>query len=96
VQALLAQFDRVGLAPSEDTWPSRTTAPRTLTEACEAAIQAEIDSVAMYERLIAQISDPVLRQVMRRLEEASRERHLPAFKRCLSLAVPRHGGAGRP
>jgi nucleotide-binding universal stress UspA family protein len=38
----------------------------------------------MYERLIAQVSDPIVRRVMRRLKEASQKRHLPAFKRCLS------------
>jgi len=91
-QALLRQFDRLGIEPPKDTWPARVTAPRTLIEACKAAVQAEIDNAAMYERLIAQVSDPAVRQVMRRLEEASQKRHLPAFRRCLSRAGS--GGAG--
>lgn len=81
-------------APPEDAWPVRVAAPRTLTEACEAAVQAEIDNAGMYERLIAQVSDPVVRRVMRRLEEASQERHLPAFKRCLSRRASGRAGDG--
>jgi hypothetical protein len=34
-RALLAQFE-----PPKDTWPARITAPRTLSGACEAAVQA--------------------------------------------------------
>jgi rubrerythrin len=83
-RALLRQFDRLGVRPPEDTWPTRIAAPQSVSEACEAAVQAEIDNAAMYERLIAQVSDPAVRQVMRQLEEASQRRHLPAFKRCLS------------
>jgi hypothetical protein len=90
-QALLRQFERLGVRPPEDTWQARDVAPRTLIEACRGAVQAEIDNAGMYERLIAQVSDPVVRRVMRRLEEASQKRHLPAFKRCLSRA--RSGGA---
>jgi rubrerythrin len=92
-QALLAQFDRLGTKPPKDTWPARVTAPRTMTEACEGAVQAELDNAAMYERLIAQVTDPVVRRVLRRLQEASQERHLPAFRRCLSRRGP--GGIGR-
>lgn len=80
--ALLRQFDRLGVEPPQDTWPDRVTVPRTLAEVCEAAVQAEIDNETMYERLIRQVSDPVVRRVMRRLQEASQQRHLPAFRRC--------------
>jgi rubrerythrin len=93
-QALLRQFDRLGVKPPEDAWPARVAAPRTLTEACESGVEAETDNAAMYERLIAQVSDPMVRRVMRRLEAASQERHLPAFKRCLSRGASRRAGDG--
>lgn len=83
-QALLRQCERLGVRPPEDTWQGRVATPRSLTEACEGAVHAQIDNAAMYERLIVQVSDPVVRRVMQRLEEASQKRHLPAFKRCLS------------
>jgi len=94
VRALMRQFDRLGLKPPVDTWPTRVTAPRSLTEACEDAVQAEIDNAAMYERLIAQTSDATVHRTMRRLAEASQQRHLPAFKRCLSRTAPGSGAGG--
>ena len=95
IEALLAQFGRFGVEPPQDTWPSRVTVPRTVAEACEAAVQAEIDNEAMYERLIPQMSDPIVRGVLRRLQQASQERHLPAFRRCLSRELG-STGAGLP
>lgn len=95
-RALLAQFERLGATPPEDTWPARVAVPRTLTEACEAAVQAEIDNAAMYERLIAKVGDPAVGEVLRRLQEASQERHLPAFRRCLSRGAAGGMGAQSP
>ncbi len=92
--ALLGQFDRLGVEPPQDTWPDRVTVPRTLAEACGAAVQAEIDNGTMYERLIRQVSDPLVRRVMRRLQEASQQRHLPAFRHCLDREHGR-GGIGQ-
>ena len=83
---LVALFDRFRVAPPRDTWPHRVSAPRTIAEACEAAVRAEIENKAMYERLIPHVSDPAARRVMRRLQEASQQRHLPAFRRCLARA----------
>ena len=82
-EALLALFAKFGIEPPEDTWPDRVTAPKTLADACQAAVEAEIANEAMYERLLAGISDPDVLTVMRRLQQASQERHLPAFRRCL-------------
>jgi rubrerythrin len=92
-KALLGLFARFGVEPPQDTWPERVTAPRTLVEACRAGVDAEIDNEAMYERLLEQISEPAVRTVMRRLQRASQERHLPAFKRCLERET---SGGGRP
>lgn len=91
-EALLAHFRRLGIAPPVDTWSDRMVAPATLVEACEAAVQAELDNAAMYDRLLAQITDPKVRDVMLRLKAASQERHLPAFRRCLARGT----GAGGP
>jgi rubrerythrin len=82
-EALRAQFKRFGVDPPRDNWLGRVPAPRTLVDACRAGVEGEIENAAMYERLIAQIGDPGVREIMRRLQEASQERHLPAFRRCL-------------
>lgn len=81
--ALLAQFQRLGLTPPPDTWAGRDIAlPDTLAEICAEAVKAEIENAALYDRLLAVVRDPEIREVMRRLQEASQERHLLAFKRC--------------
>jgi rubrerythrin len=95
-KALLAVFERFGVEPPQDTWPERVTVPGTLLEACRAAVEAEIENEAMYERLIPKISDSDAQAVMRRLQQASEERHLPAFRRCLEREASGRSGSGRP
>ncbi len=82
-KALFALFQAFGVEPPQDTWAERVTTPPTLAEACRMGVEAEIENAAMYDRLIDQISNPGARDVMRRLQRASQERHLPAFRRCL-------------
>ena len=84
VAALLRQFARLRAVPPADTWPDRASAPASLADACEAGVQAEIENEALYARLLDQMNDPQVRAVMQQLQEASRERHLPAFRRCLA------------
>lgn len=88
-QALLSLFARFGLEPPPDRWAGRVAAPASLREACQAGVEAEIENEAMYERLLRQTEHPDVLAVMRRLQQASQERHLPAFRRCLE----RMGGA---
>jgi rubrerythrin len=93
-KALLALFERFDVEPPQDTWPGRVKAPNTLIEACHAGVEGEIENEAMYERLIAQTTDPQVLAVMRRLQRASQERHLPAFRRCLERETS-GGGRGK-
>lgn len=46
-----------------------------------AGAQAELDNVALYDSLLASVSDPGMRDVFERLQAMSRDRHLPAFRR---------------
>ncbi len=82
--ALIRQFERLGLQPPEDTWEGRIDAPASLIAACEAAIADEIENAAMYDRLLAIVDDPAVRNVLLNLQDASQNRHLPAFRRCLA------------
>jgi len=95
-KALLSLFDRFGVEPPPDSWPRRVAAPRTLADACRAGVEAEIENEAMYERLLQQINEPAVRIAMRRLQRASQERHLPAFRRCLQRETSGGGGSDRP
>jgi rubrerythrin len=84
IAALLRQFQRLHAAPPADTWEARVTASDTLEEACAAGADAEIENQALYARLLDRVTDVEARAVMLRLQAASRERHLPAFRRCLA------------
>jgi rubrerythrin len=64
-------------------WEGKGAAPATLAEACSMAVDAEIENIALYDRLLPAIPDDVVRQVLQNLQDASRDNHLPAFRRCL-------------
>lgn len=50
--------------------------------AFKAAVAAEIANSEMYDRLLSATQRPDIMAVLRNLQEASKERHLPAFQRC--------------
>ena len=62
----------------------------SLKEACAAGVTAEIANGALYQRLLTSTKRPDILAVFRKLQEASQERHLPAFKRCFE----RSGSSG--
>lgn len=82
-EALLRQFDRLGLQAPEDNWTGKIEAPASVEAACEAAVAAEIENAAMYDRLLKLVDDPIVRDVLLNLQDASQNRHLPAFRRQL-------------
>jgi hypothetical protein len=92
-RALRAVLERCGFEAPHDTWPARVSAPETVAEACAAAARAELERKAMYEHLIPLVRDPAARRIMRRIQEASYARHLPALRRCFARALK---PTGRP
>lgn len=89
--ALERLFARHGLVAPQDQWEGRVAAPPTLAEACEAAVAAEVENAAMYDRLLAQVTTCDVRAVLERLRDASQQNHLPAFRRCLARLRDGHG-----
>lgn len=87
-----AELDRLGIAyDTQNPFTGTIAAPDTALEACEAAVQAEVDNIALYDRLLPTIEDDAVRATLEDLQWASRERHLPAFQRCVD-----RGGAMGP
>lgn len=82
IQALLSLFERYGVDVPSNYWPGKVERYASLRAACEAGVAAEIANGEMYERLIAQARQADIVEVLRRLQEASQRRHLPAFQRC--------------
>jgi hypothetical protein len=80
--ALINIFERYGLAVPPDTWPGRVPRFASLHAACEAGVAAEIANAALYDRVLAGTTRLDILTVYRNLQEASQQRHLPAFQRC--------------
>ena len=61
----------------------RAQVPASVACACDIAVEAEIDNVDLYvDRLLPAVAErPDLVTLFTRLMEASRDRHLPAFRR---------------
>lgn len=90
IDALCALFARYGLPVPANPWPGRVERYANLQAACEAGVAAEIANGAMYDRLLQATARPDILAVLNNLQEASQQRHLQAFQRC----VQGRGGGG--
>lgn len=89
-QELLVLLERYGVPVPPR--PSYTIAvPSTFRGACAVGVETEKENIAMYERFLAFVREPDIRQTFARLRDASRNHHLPAFERCLQRAGGRRG-----
>lgn len=82
IEALASLFRRYGVVLPANTWPGRAPRFASVQAACEAAIAAEIANGQMYERLVGATQRADILDVLRKLQAASQQRHLPAFQRC--------------
>lgn len=83
IDALKSLFAARGWTAPADRWNGKVAAPDSVIEACRTGVQAEIDNVALYDRLTAMTDDSEINVVFDALRRASAERHLPAFQRHL-------------
>jgi hypothetical protein len=94
IDALLGLFARYGLPVPENPWPGKVERYASLQAACAAGVAAEIENGALYLRLLASTKRLEILTVFRNLQEASQERHLPAFQRCVERGAGGGGGRG--
>ena len=84
------EMDRLGIAyPDQNPYLGTIAAPESVTSACRQGVTAEQENIALYDRILPGIDDASVRQTLGDLQAASRERHLPAFERCIA-----RGGIG--
>lgn len=90
-----AEMDRVGI-PYTKTNPYLGTlkAPASVLEACQQGIVAEEENIALYDRLLPSVIDEQIRATLTELQIASRDRHLPAFRRCAARGGAMGAGRG--
>lgn len=68
-----------------DNWYERVELPATFVECCELGVAAEIKNIRMYDDLLLYVdSYPDVKEVLYRLQAASYNNHLPAFRKCVS------------
>lgn len=82
VAALLPLFAKYGVEPVIDDWADKVAAEATFTENCEVGVAAEIENVKMYDNLIPYAEMPDVLDVFYRVQVASYNNHLPAFRAC--------------
>jgi hypothetical protein len=82
IAALERLFVRYGVEIPTNDWYGRVPEFDSVTEACQAGVEAEIDNAALYDHLFAAVDEPDIIQVFTRLQDASQYNHLPAFETC--------------
>jgi hypothetical protein len=83
IHALQGLFEHYGLVVPANPWPGQVERYPSLQAACAAGVAAEIANGELYERLLAQTRREDILAVLRKLQAASQQRHLPAFQRCV-------------
>ena len=92
LQSLLATR---GLPAMDDPYVAGFPAPASIAEACRIGVEAEIENVALYDRLLnAAAGDQQVSQVFGALQHASAQCHLPAFRRALEGETADGCGSG--
>jgi rubrerythrin len=82
--ALLQLHETYDIEPQPNRWRGTITPPATLVEACAAGVAAEIENAELYDRLMAMVDLPDVLRVFTALRDASQQRHLDAFRRCVA------------
>ncbi len=89
------EMDRLGISYNNtNPWLDKEQAPPSLLEACQQGIIAERENIALYDKLLPTIQDAQVRKTLTTLQWASRERHLPAFERCVARGGTMGPGRG--
>tara|TARA_R110001606_G_scaffold399222_2_gene582359 strand:- start:8231 stop:8683 length:453 start_codon:yes stop_codon:yes gene_type:complete len=97
IDALLPLFAKYDVAILSDDWESRIETPESILDACHLGVKDEIENADMYDRLLDLTIDyPDVQDVIKKLQRASKENHLPAFQRCVERdGAKESGGKGK-
>lgn len=81
--ALIQLMQKYNIEVPFNNWATKVEIPNTLIECCEMGVAAEINNIAMYNNLLSYATDTDVRDVIFRLQAASYNNHLPAFRNCV-------------
>ncbi len=77
---------RYGHAMPVDEWEGQVAIPVSFVEACEEAIQLELENDRLYLARLDICEEPALRRVMMRIRNVSQMSHQPSFREYLEFA----------
>lgn len=95
IEFLLPLYQKYDIPLPPEPDPEQIVVPDSLIEACEMGVAAELENIAMYDRLIEMTDLDDVVEVLQRLQAASRDNHLPAFQRCVERGGETGNGRGR-
>ncbi|HRF57426.1 MAG TPA: DUF2202 domain-containing protein [Campylobacterales bacterium] len=84
IAELLVLFEKYGVAFVIDDWADKVGVEASLVENCEIGVAAEIENIKMYDNLMPYAETPDVLDAFFRLQAASYNNHLPAFRRCVA------------
>lgn len=86
IDAILGLCAAYGVAPSVNTWSGKVSSAVTLLENYEIGVATELQNIKMYDYLLTFIAEPDVRDIFYRIQAASFNSHLPAFRQCVSAS----------
>jgi len=82
--ALMPLLEKYSVLVPTDDWYEKIEIPAKLVECCELGVAAEIANIKMYDNLLKYTSEyPDVTDVLYKLQAASYNNHLPAFRKCV-------------
>ncbi len=94
IELLRPLYEKYAIPLPAEPDPNLLSIPETLESACQMGVTGELENVAMYDRLVAATDLPDVVAVLKQLQAASRDHHLPAFQRCAGQGSGPQGGRG--
>jgi len=84
INATMAFLKKYSVEAPINDWADKIEIPDTLIECCEVGVAAEIDNIKMYDNLLSYTQQDDIKDMFFRLQAASFNNHLPAFRSCVS------------
>lgn len=81
--ALIPLLEKYGVDVPINNWAEKIEVPNSYIEACELGVATEIKNIAMYDNLLSYTQEEDIKDVLYRLQAASYNNHLPAFRNCV-------------
>ncbi|WP_404318516.1 DUF2202 domain-containing protein [Malaciobacter canalis] len=81
--ALMPLLQKYNVEVPVNDWALKVQVPKTYIECCELGVSSEINNIAMYDHLILHTTQSDIKDTLYKLQAASYNNHLPAFRKCV-------------